>query len=386
MKLQIPLSKPYLTGKELHYIALAIAREGIGSDGPFTQRCSEFLEQTLGIAKVLLTPSCTAALELAAMLCNLGPGDEVLLPSFTFTSTATAVVRLGAKPVFVDVDPDTMNLDPGQLERRINRRTRAIVPVHYAGVACDLDPILAIAKDHQLHVIEDAAQAVAARYRGRPLGSFGDFGAFSFHETKNFICGEGGALCVNDPAAVERALILREKGTNRTRFRQGLVDKYTWVDQGSSYVPAELCSAFLLAQLEAIGAITRMRQALYERYLRALRPLEESGWLRLPRIPDHAESNYHLFHLLLGRPAWRDALLAHLRQRRIQAAFHYVPLHLSPMGERFGYRRGDLPVTESCSERLLRLPLHCDLSFEEQDQVIDEVHGFFASEAYRQAA
>jgi dTDP-4-amino-4,6-dideoxygalactose transaminase len=382
----IPFNKPFIAGKELFYVAQAVTFGNIAGDGHFTRQCSRLLEERFGIHKVLLTPSCTAALEMAAMLCDLGPGDEVILPSFTFVSTANAVVRLGAHPVFVDVREDTLNLDEHAVARAVTPRTRAVVPVHYAGVGCEMDPILAVARQHGLKVIEDAAQGVNAFYKGKALGSIGGLGAYSFHETKNYICGEGGALCINDPALVDRADIIRDKGTNRKQFFRGAVDKYTWVDVGSSYVPSEICSAFLFAQLEMLDAISERRRAVYEAYERALRPLEEAGLLRLPRITSNCDSNYHLFYVLLPDAAARDALMAHLRQQGILAVFHYVPLHSSPMGQRFGYREGQLPVTEDVSRRLLRLPLYYTLTAEEQGRVVTEVKAFLESRAVRAAA
>src|SRR4051794_5919100 len=278
----IPFNKPYLTGKEMHYIAQAVERHGIAGDGPFTRGCARALEERFGIAKVLMTPSCTAALEMAAMLCDLGPGDEVILPSYTFVSTANAVVRVGARPVFVEVRPDTLNLDESQIEAAITPRTRAIFPVHYAGVACEMDRILQIARRRDLMVVEDAAQGVNAFYKGRALGSMGHLGTYSFHDTKNLVCGEGGALCCNDRALIERAEIIRDKGTNRAKFFRGEVDKYTWIDTGSSYIPSELACAFLAAQVEAMDAIKERRRAIDRFYREALGPLEDEGLLRLP--------------------------------------------------------------------------------------------------------
>jgi dTDP-4-amino-4,6-dideoxygalactose transaminase len=323
-----------------------------------------------------MVPSCTAALEMAAMLCDLGPGDEVILPSFTFVSTANAVVRLGARPVFVDIRPDTLNLDDALIEEAITPRTRAIFPVHYAGAGCAMDRILTVARKYGLRVVEDAAQAVNSWYEGRALGSLGDLGTYSFHETKNYICGEGGALCINDPALVERAEILRDKGTNRRQFFRGQVDRYTWVDVGSSYVPSEVCCAFLYAQLEMMDEITQRRRRLYERYRDALAGLEREGLLRLPRVSEGCRSNSHLFYLLLPDGAARDGLLAHLNGRGIHAVFHYVPLHSSPVGRRYGYEVEDLPVTEDASRRLLRLPLYHEMTEAEQAHVIGEVRAW----------
>ncbi|HBH53723.1 MAG TPA: dTDP-4-amino-4,6-dideoxygalactose transaminase [Planctomycetaceae bacterium] len=377
--MKIPFNKPFIAGKELFYIARAVANGDISGDGPFTQQCASLLEQQFGIPKVLLTPSCTAALEMAAMLCDLQPGDEVILPSFTFVSTANAVVRLGAHPVFVDVRPDTLNLDENLIERALSPRTRAIVPVHYAGVSCDMDRIMELARAHNLLVIEDAAQGVNASYRGRPLGSIGHLGAYSFHETKNFICGEGGALCINAPEYIERAEIIRDKGANRRQFLRGQVDKYTWVDIGSSYVPSEICSAFLYGQLELMDSISARRRQAYEFYERELAPLETAGLLRRAQIPGDCTSNSHLFWIVLNDTATRDALMAHLKAHGILAVFHYVPLHSSPMGKRYGYRGDELPVTNDLSSRLLRLPLFYEILEEEQREVVRQVTDFLQS-------
>jgi dTDP-4-amino-4,6-dideoxygalactose transaminase len=366
---RIPFNRPFIAGKELYYIAQAVTLGHLAGDGPFSQRCCRLLEERFGIHRVLLTPSCTAALEMAALLCGLGPGDEVILPSFTFVSTANAFVRLGARPVFVDIRPDTLNLDDALVEDAITERTRAIFPVHYAGVACEMDRIMALALKYGLQVVEDAAQGVGARYDGRALGSIGHLGTYSFHETKNFICGEGGALCVNTAALLERAEILRDKGTNRKQFFRGLVDKYTWVDVGSSYVPSEICSAFLYAQLEEIDAITRRRREIHRRYHQLLAPLHEQGLLQLPFTPETCDPNYHLFYILLPEPRARDGLMHHLQHNGVHAVFHYVPLHSSPMGQTFGYRDGQLPVTESVSSRLLRLPLYFDITEADQAEV-----------------
>jgi dTDP-4-amino-4,6-dideoxygalactose transaminase len=369
----IPFNRPFIAGKELYYIAQAVTYGNIAGDGHFTRACSTLMEERFGIHRILLTPSCTAALEMAAMLCELEPGDEVILPSFTFVSTASAVVRLGAKPVFVDIRPDTLNLDESLIEAAITKRTKAIFPVHYAGISCDMDRILEIANRHNLLVVEDAAQGVGSAYRGRALGSLGPLGAFSFHETKNYICGEGGALCINDPRFVERAEIIRDKGTNRKQFFRGAVDKYTWVDVGSSYVPSEICSAFLYAQLEMLDSIADRRRRIYEVYREQLQPLEDEGLLRLPRVPVDCQSNYHLFYVLLPEAQQRDELLTRLRSHGIYAVFHYVPLHTSPMGEKYGYQPGDLPITEQLSARLLRLPFYYEITPEEQTRVVEQL-------------
>jgi dTDP-4-amino-4,6-dideoxygalactose transaminase len=372
MQPRIPFNKPFISGQELQYISEAVGSGRISADGHYTKLCAKLLESQLGIAKVLLTPSCTAALEMAAILCDLGPGDEVILPSYTFVSTASAIVRLGAKPVFVDIRPDTLNIDEELIERAITPRTKAIFPVHYAGVSCEMDRIMEIADRYALLVVEDAAQGVYASYKGRRLGSIGHLAAFSFHETKNYVCGEGGALCINAPEFIERAEIIREKGTNRSRFLRGMVDKYTWVDVGSSYVPSELCCAFLYAQLEHLESIANRRREIYDFYYQYLLPLEGPAF-RLPAIPKDCESNYHMFYILLPDNETRDGLMAHLKDHGITAPFHYVPLHTSPVGSSFGYRPGDLPVTENLSGRLLRLPFYCDISATGQSEVVAHI-------------
>jgi dTDP-4-amino-4,6-dideoxygalactose transaminase len=376
MKWQIPFNKPFIAGKELHNIAQAVTLGNISGDGHFTKQCARLMEERFGIHRVMLVPSCTAALEMAAMLCDLAPGDEVILPSFTFVSTANAFIRVGAKPVFVDVRPDTLNMDEKLVEGAITERTRAIAPVHYAGVACEMDRLMAIAERRGLKVVEDAAQGVNSFYNRRALGSIGHLGCYSFHETKNFICGEGGALCLNGPELVERAEIIRDKGTNRRQFFRGQVDKYTWVDVGSSYVPSEICSAFLYAQLEMMDAISRRRRAIYQRYRQLLKPLEGKGLLQLPHIPEDCESNFHLMYVLLPDGETRDALMQHLNGLGISAVIHYVPLHSSPMGRKFGYKPEDLPVTENLAARLLRLPFFYEMTEADQDHVAMEMAEF----------
>ena len=371
----IPFNKPFIAGKELYYIAQAVTYGNIGGDGYFTRKCSRLLEDRFGIRQVLLTPSCTAALEMAAMLCDLEPGDEVIMPSYTFVSTANAFVRQGARPVFVDIRPDTLNLDERQIEAAVTERTRAIVPVHYAGVGCEMEAIQAVAQRYDLIVVEDAAQGVNAFYNGQPLGSIGHLGCYSFHETKNYICGEGGALCINDERFVERAEILRDKGTNRQQFFRGDVDKYTWVDVGSSYVPSEICGAFLYGQLELLHTIARRRREIYQRYRRGLKPLEGAQLLSLPHIPDDCISNYHMFYILLPTAAGRDALLAHLRAAGIHTVFHYIPLHSSPMGRQLVGNDTHLPVTDDLAARLLRLPMYYEITPEEQERVVEEMRG-----------
>ncbi|HUY33254.1 MAG TPA: dTDP-4-amino-4,6-dideoxygalactose transaminase [Pirellulales bacterium] len=370
---EIPFNKPFIAGKELYYIAQAVALGNISGDGHFTQSCSRLLQERFGIHKVLMTPSCTAALEMAAMLCGLGPGDEVIMPSFTFVSTANAVVRLGAKPVFVDIRPDTLNIDDALIEEAVTPRTKAIFPVHYAGVGCEMDRIMTIAEKYNLLVVEDAAQGVNAFHNGRALGSIGHLGCHSFHETKNYICGEGGALCINDPEMVERAEILRDKGTNRKQFFRGQTDKYTWVDVGGSYVPSELCCAFLYGQLELFDQIAQRRREIHQTYAEQLQPLADDDLLRLPFTPEECQSNYHMFYVLLPDRRARDELLEHLNQRGMHGVFHYVPLHSSPMGRVVGVARGDLPVTDAVSAGLLRLPFYYDISLDEQAAVASTV-------------
>lgn len=372
----IPFNKPFIAGRELYHIAQAVTLGNIAGDGAFTQKCCALMERKFDIPRVLLTPSCTAALEMAAQLCEVGPGDEVIMPSYTFVSTANAFVRLGATPVFVDIRPDTLNIDETLIEEAITPRTKVIVPVHYAGVGCEMDRIQTIARQHGIRVVEDAAQGVHSWFNGRALGSFGEMGTYSFHETKNFICGEGGALCLNDPAFIERAEIIRDKGTNRRQFFRGQVDKYTWVDVGSSYVPSEICSAFLYGQLEAMDDISTRRKRLYLYYRQHLKGLESRGWLRLPRIPEDCHSNHHLFYILLRDEHTRNELMAHLKTRGIHAVFHYIPLHTAPMGRKYGGREGQLPVTENLSGRLLRLPLYYDLTEAEQARVVAAVTEF----------
>jgi dTDP-4-amino-4,6-dideoxygalactose transaminase len=366
----IPFNKPFIAGKELYYIAQAVTMGNLGGDGYFTKKCAELMQERFGIKKILMTPSCTASLEMAAQLCDVGPGDEVIMPSYTFVSTASAFVRMGAKPVFVDIRPDTLNIDETLIEDAITERTKAICVVHYAGVSCEMDRIMAIARGHNLKVVEDAAQGVNSWYNGRALGSIGDLGCYSFHETKNYICGEGGALCINNPEMIQRAEIIRDKGTNRQRFFRGEVDKYTWVDVGSSHVPSEICSAFLYAQLEEMDRISERRREIYMAYRRALKPLEAEGLLQLPVIPEDCESNYHLFYVILPTAKQRERVLGRLKAAGVRAVFHYVPLHNSPKGRELV---GDvsLAFTEDLSSRLIRMPFFHDLSTAEQAKVIE---------------
>lgn len=367
----IPFNRPYATGKELAYQSEALGNSHLSGDGAFTKRCHRWIEQRTGCAKALLTHSCTSALDMAALLLDLKPGDEVITPSFTFVSTANAFVLRGAVPVFVDIRGDTLNLDESLIEAAITPRTRAIAPVHYAGVSCEMDTMLAIAKRHNLAIIEDAAQGVMAGYKGRALGAIGDLGSFSFHETKNVISGEGGALLVNDPAMVSRAEVIREKGTDRERFFRGEVDKYTWQDLGSSFLPSEMIAAFLWAQLEEAERITRERLALWNRYHAMLAPLEQSGRVRRPIIPADCQHNGHIYYVLLAPGIDRQAVLRELKSNGISAVFHYVPLHSAPAGLRFGRADGGLQLTTSLSERLIRLPMWVGLSESQQQRVCD---------------
>jgi dTDP-4-amino-4,6-dideoxygalactose transaminase len=367
---KIPFNRPYLTGRELSYIAEAHMNGQLAGDGQFTKKCQRWLEDLGETRKALLTHSCTAALEMAAILCDIQQGDEVIMPSYTFVSTANAFVLRGATPVFVDVRIDTLNIDETKIEAAITPRTKAIVPVHYAGIACEMDTIMAIAKRHGLYVIEDAAQACLSTYKGRQLGTIGDLGCFSFHETKNIICGEGGALMVNNASMVERAEIIREKGTNRSRYLRGEIDKYTWTDMGSSFLPGEVISAFLWAQMEDSKWITEQRLALWERYDEELRG--RSPLLRTPTIPDDCGHNAHMYYVIDESGKGRDEIIGRLRSQGVHAVFHYVPLHTSPFGLRQGSNKTafvELPVTDYVANNLIRLPLWIGLSNSDQLQV-----------------
>lgn len=378
---KIPFNKPYMTGKELYYIAEAKFGNMLAGDGPFSKRCHQWLEQRTGCAKALLTHSCTAALEMAALLLDIQPGDEIIMPSFTFVSTANAFVLRGGVPVFVDIREDTLNLDERLIEAAITSRTRAIVPVHYAGVACEMDAIMAIACRHGLKVVEDAAQGVMSSYKGRALGSVGDLGAYSFHETKNVISGEGGALLVNDPELALRAEIIREKGTDRSRFFRGEVDKYTWQEVGSSFLPGELIAAFLWAQLEEAERITNDRLASWARYHELLEPLEVKGILRRPVVPEGCQHNAHMYYVMLAPEIDRQAVLNELKRNEIYSVFHYVPLHSSPAGQRYGRVHGSLEMTNGQSERLIRLPLWVGITAEQQDRVVSVLGQFLGAYA-----
>jgi dTDP-4-amino-4,6-dideoxygalactose transaminase len=371
--MSVPFNRPHMTGKELAYIAQAHQNHKLAGDGPFTAACSRWLEERTGARKALLTHSCTAALDMAAILADIGPGDEVVMPSFTFVSTANAFVLRGGVPVFVDIRPDTLNIDEALIEAAITPRTRAVVPVHYAGVGCEMEAILDIAHRHGLLVIEDAAQGVMSEHRGRSLGAIGHLGTVSFHETKNVISGEGGALLINEPRFVERAEIVREKGTDRTRFFRGETDKYTWVDIGSSYLPGEIIAAFLWAQLEEADSITSRRIELWNRYHARLEASEQAGRIRRPIVPEGCRHNAHMYYILLPSAENRTRLIARLRARGISAVFHYVPLHSSPAGRRFGRAAGAMHNTDQLSSRLLRLPLWLGLGADVADTIATEI-------------
>lgn len=371
--MRIPFNRPFLAGKEFEFIQEAINNWQISGDGAFTRQCHRLLENELRIPKALLTTSCTHALEMTALLLDIKPGDEVIIPSFTFVSAANAFTLRGARPIFIDIRPDTLNLDENQLERLVTPRTKAVVVVHYAGVGCEMDAITDLAREHKISVIEDNAHGLFGRYRGKYLGTFGDMATLSFHETKNFSCGEGGALLINDPQYFERAEIIREKGTDRSRFFRGQVDKYTWVDLGSSYLPSDILAAFLYAQLESRQVIQSRRKRIWENYFEQLKDWGEHYGVRLPFVPAHSEQPYHMFYLILPSFEDRQALIAHLNAQGVRSVFHYQPLHLSGMGRQFGYSAGDCQVAEQVSDRLLRLPFYNDLTEVDQGRVITAV-------------
>ena len=370
--MHIPFNQPYFTGKELEYIQQAHDQKHLSGDGPFSKKCHSWLEQLIGTRRALLTHSCTAALEMAAILVGIEPGDEVIMPSYTFVSTANAFVLRGGTPVFIDIRFDTLNIDEKKIEAAITPKTKAIVVVHYGGVACEMDTILDIARKHNLLVIEDAAQAIDSKYKGRPLGSLGHLAALSFHETKNIISGEGGALLINDERFIDRAVVIREKGTNRSKFLKGQVDKYTWVDIGSSYVPSDLIAAFLWAQLENFKQITSQRKSLWDKYHQSFAQAEAGGYLRRPIIPADCQPNAHLYYVLLPTAQKRDSFLSVLNKNDVNAVFHYIPLHDSPAGKKYGRTVGSLDVTIDLSQRLARLPLWIGLE-NDQNRVIDQV-------------
>jgi dTDP-4-amino-4,6-dideoxygalactose transaminase len=374
----IPFNKPGLVGNELEYISRALADGHISGNGDFTKKCQAVLEKELAVHRALLTTSCTHALEMAALLLDISPGDEVIVPSFTFVTTVGAFVLRGARPVFIDIRSDTLNMDEARLERLITERTRAIIPVHYGGVGCEMEKIMKIARGHGIAVVEDNAHGIFGSYRGKPLGSFGEMATLSFHETKNFSCGEGGALLINDPALVERAEIIREKGTNRSQMFRGEVDKYTWLDLGSSYIPSDILAAFLLAQLEKKELIQGAREKAWNYYYNNLQDWADRHDVQLPHIPADRDQAYHLFYLILPSLQLRQKLITHLRKRDIYSVFHYLPLHLSPMGQRWGEEETDCPVTEDISDRLLRLPFFNDITESELLRVVEAIKDFQA--------
>lgn len=373
----IPFNKPFIAGKELFYISQAVLEGNLAGNGRFSKSCQSWMENNFGARKVLLTNSCTAALEMSALLCDVGPEDEVIMPSFTFVSTANAFALRGARIRFVDIRPDTLNMDENLIEGAVTKRTKAIVPVHYAGVGCEMDRIVEIAGAYHLTVIEDAAQGVHATYKDRFLGTIGNLGTYSFHETKNIISGEGGALVINDERFLDRADIIRDKGTNRRRFLRGEVDKYTWVELGSSYLPSELIAAFLYAQLEQIDMITRTRFKVFDYYNQRLAALQSRGLLRLPSCPSVCNHNAHMYYILTTDQKNRDQLIEHLHRNDIWAVFHYIPLHTSPMGRRVSEGTPDLPVTDDLSSRLIRLPCFFEITANEQDKIIAEIFNYF---------
>ena len=379
MDFKIPFNKPFIIGKELYYISQSVLSGKIAGDGLFTKKCNSLMEELFCAKKVLLAHSCTAALEMAAILCNISEGDEVILPSFTFVSTANAFLLRGAKLVFVDIRQDTLNIDENLISDVITDRTKILLPVHYAGVSCEMDAIMEIAGKNGIYVVEDAAQGVSAKYKGRYLGTIGDIGAYSFHETKNFICGEGGAIVINNEQFIERAEIIREKGTNRSKFFRGEIDKYTWVDIGSSYLPSDILAAFLYAQIENLEKINKKRSTLFDFYYKELISLVNEGMIKLPYVPSSCSSNNHLFYIILEDEKTRNRLMDYMKTKSILSVFHYLPLHLSPMGKSMGYSDGQLPITESISSRLLRLPFYYELKTWEQEVVVDTIKNFFKS-------
>ena len=374
----INFNVPPYTGKEMEYVMQCVENQKICGDGPFTKKCNEWIEKKTGTGKCLLTTSCTHATEMAALLADIKPGDEVIMPAYTFVSTADGFVLRGATPVFVDIRPDTMNIDENKIEAAITEKTKAIVPVHYAGVSCEMDKIMELAKKYDLMVIEDAAQGIMSTYKGKALGTFGEFGCFSFHETKNFSMGEGGALLIRDQKYVEEAEIIREKGTNRSKFFRGQIDKYTWVNYGSSYLPSDMNAAYLYAQLELADEITDHRLALWNRYYERLLPLAEAGRIELPVIPEGCEHNAHMFYIKAKDLEERSAFIDFMAEKQIKCVFHYIPLHTAPAGQRFGRFHGEDVYTTKESERLVRLPMYYKLTLEEVDGICDQIIRFFS--------
>lgn len=373
--MNIPFNKPYYTGKELEYIGDAILKNKICGDGYYTKKVNSFIEEKFRTLKALFVTSGSSALDMAALLLNLKEGDEVIVPSFTFVSTANAPALRGAKIVFCEIEPQTMNMDLNDVEKKINQRTRAIFAVHYGGISCDMDRLLEISNKYNIKIVEDAAQAVNSKYKGKYLGTLGDMGCYSFHETKNYVCGEGGAILINKDAEImERAEIIREKGTNRTKFYRGEIDKYTWVDIGSSYIASDILAAFLYAQFEKLDNINEKRKKVFNYYYENLKHLAGSGRIGIPYTPEYSESNYHMFYIILKDENERNSVMDSLKKSGIYSVFHYIPLHTSTVGKKMGYREGDLPVTEEYAGRLLRLPMYADLTEIEQEYIIEKLY------------
>jgi dTDP-4-amino-4,6-dideoxygalactose transaminase len=374
----IHFNKPFIAGKEMYYMVQAVLGGHSAGDGPFTMKCQKFIEELLHAPKAILTQSYASALDMAAMLCEVGTGDEVIMPSFAYVSVANSFYMRGAKPVFVDIRPDTLNIDESKIEKAVTERSKAIVTPHYAGIGCEIKTIINIARRYKILVVEDAASGFGSQYKKKHLGTIGDLGVISFHETNNIMCGEGGAILINDERFIEKAEIIREKGTNRSKFFRGEVDKYTWVDIGSSFLPSDLVAAFLYGQLEEADIITQKRNKIFSYYSEQFTPLLECGLIRIPICPLECRHNANFFYLLIDTAQGdRDRLIVHLKRNGITAAFHYIPLHTSPMGMKMGYKKGDLPITEDQSERIVRLPCYYELTREDQDRVIDDVYKFF---------
>ncbi len=373
----IPFNMPPLVGREEEYVSKAITSRKLSGDGPYTRKCQSLMEKKFSAKKILLTTSCTSALDMSSILLNLKKGDEVIVSPYTFSSTVTSICLQGAIPKFVDIRPDTLNIDHDKIEEQIDDNTKAICAMHYAGVACEMDTISRIAHDNGLLVIEDAAQGINAKYKDRYLGTIGNIGAYSFHETKNYVCGEGGAIVLNDNQFIERAEIIREKGTDRSKFYRGEIDKYTWVDIGSSYLPSDMLAAYLYAQLENMDMVLNKRKGIYDSYLEGLSVLQDKGLCKLPFIPDNCSSNYHMFYMLLNSEKERNSLIDYLKKEGIHSVFHYMPLHLSPMGTKIGYKQGDFPITERISRNLVRLPMFYDLTQSQVEYITNAVIRFF---------